>query len=233
MNKLIEIIKSNKKKCLIILIIIILIFILLIYNLINNVKNNNRSIPNKEYVFTEIENSNIQRLPYINIKSQKVDTINDELSDEYFEIISDERNKFDYNYYVEDDILYLFVNIEKYNNDGIILPKYIAYYINTQNGKLYSIEEILDNHNLNFDEIKSKITQKIKETYNKETELGYVEKGFCDFECYLDMRDVNPLNKRLVLSYDGKNFIAYLNYEVETTYYVKENPIKFPSMYEL
>lgn len=233
MNKIIDIMKSNKKKFYIIIAFIILIVIIFIFNIVNTSKNKNKEISNKDYVFTQVENNNKQMLPYINIKGDKIDIINDKISTEYFNIVLNDKNTFTYNYYIEDNILYIFITIEKYNENNIMNPKYIAYYINVDDGTIYNIKDILKKHKIDYNSIESKITKIINSSYVEETELGYVEKGFCDFECYLDIHDISSLNKNMMLSYDGINFKIYLNYTVETIYYVEDNPVEFPHEFEL
>lgn len=232
MENLINIIQTCKKKFYIIAAILILIIIFLIMNSVNN-KKTKKEISNKDYVFTQIENKENQKLPYINIKGEKFDKINDDLYEKFYYVSRNNKNSFNYKYYLDDKILYVFIEILEYNDNGIPNPKYISYYIDIDKKKLYSLEEILNKHNLNIDNLTTIIDKQLNASYEKETELGYVEKGFCDFSCYKDIHDINPINKRVALSFDGKNLKAYLNYNVETIYYVDTNPIEFPHIFDL
>lgn len=231
MNKLINLIKMQKKKFIIIGLFIVLIVIFLCINIINNNRNSNKDFKNKDYVYTQIENNN-SKLPYINIKGAKIEKVNDILYDVFYDVVNDKRNSFNYKYYLDDEILYIFIDIVEYIND-IKNPRYIAYYININTGNLYNVEDILNKHKLTLNDVSQIIDEKLNSSYIEETELGYVEKGFCDFECYKDIHNINPLNKRLSLFYDGKKLIGYLNYMVETIYYVDTNPVEFPHIFKI
>ena len=232
MQNLINIIKTHKKKFYIIGIVLILIVILLLINLSKNKENKNKEIANRNYVFSEIETNENQKLPYINVKGDKIEKINDKLYEDFYMTTSNEENTYNYKYYLDDNLLYVFIEIEEYKND-IKNPRYISYYIDINNGTLYNLEDILKLHDLDINRLTTIIDNKLNSSYVEETELGYVEEGFCDFECYKDIHNINPLNKRIALFYDGEKLTAYLNYTVETIYYVDTNPIVFQNIFEL
>jgi len=232
MQNFINIIKTNRKKVFIICFIIILIIIFLLLNIFKDKKNINKVLERNDYVFTQV-NQNQQKLPYINIRGTIVEKINDELYNMFYTISENENNKYDYKYHIDNNILYLFIKIDQYNSNNVLNPKYISYYIDINKGTLYNVEEILKMHNFNLDKLSNIIDEKLNMAYTQEIELGYVEKGFCDFECYKDIHEINPLQKRIALYFNGKDLIAYLNYNVETIYYTQTNPVEFPHVFKL
>lgn len=232
MENLINIIKTHKKKFYIIGAILILIIVFLLVNFFKNKSNINKTISNKDYVFTQVEKSATQKLPYINVDGEQIEKINDKLYEDFYMTTSDEKNKYDYKYYLDDNLLYIFIEIEEYKNN-IKNPRYISYYIDIDKGTLYSLDDVLKIHDMDMNRLTTIINNELNSSYVEETELGYVEEGFCDFECYKDIHDINPLNKRIALFYDGNKLTAYLNYTVETIYYVDTNPTIFPHIFEL
>lgn len=232
MENLINIIKTHKKKFYIIGAILILIIVFLLVNFFKNKSNINKTISNKDYVFTQVEKSATQKLPYINVDGEQIEKINDKLYEDFYMTTSDEKNKYDYKYYLDDNLLYIFIEIEEYKNN-IKNPRYISYYIDIDKGTLYSLDDVLEIHDMDMNRLTTIINNELNSSYVEETELGYVEEGFCDFECYKDIHDINPLNKRIALFYDGNKLTAYLNYTVETIYYVDTNPTIFPHIFEL
>lgn len=232
MENLINIIKTHKKKFYIIGAILILIIVFLLVNFFKNKSNVNKTISNKDYVFTQVEKSATQKLPYINVDGEQIEKINDKLYEDFYMTTSDEKNKYDYKYYLDDNLLYIFIEIEEYKNN-IKNPRYISYYIDIDKGTLYSLDDVLKIHDMDMNRLTTIINNELNSSYVEETELGYVEEGFCDFECYKDIHDINPLNKRIALFYDGNKLTAYLNYTVETIYYVDTNPTIFPHIFEL
>ena len=232
MENLINIIKTHKKKFYIIGAILVLIIVFLLVNFFKNKSNINKTISNKDYVFTQVEKSTTQKLPYINVDGEQIEKINDKLYEDFYMTTSDEKNKYNYNYYLDDNLLYIFIEIEEYKNN-IKNPRYISYYIDIDKGTLYSLDDVLKIHDMDMNRLTTIINNELNSSYVEETELGYVEEGFCDFECYKDIHDINPLNKRIALFYDGNKLTAYLNYTVETIYYVDTNPTIFPHIFEL
>ncbi len=232
MENLIYIIKTHKKKFYIIGAILVLIIVFLLVNFFKNKSNINKTISNKDYVFTQVEKSATQKLPYINVDGEQIEKINDKLYEDFYMTTSDEKNKYDYKYYLDDNLLYIFIEIEEYKNN-IKNPRYISYYIDIDKGTLYSLDDVLEIHDMDMNRLTTIINNELNSSYVEETELGYVEEGFCDFECYKDIHDINPLNKRIALFYDGNKLTAYLNYTVETIYYVDTNPTIFPHIFEL
>lgn len=232
MENLINIIKTHKKKFYIIGAILILIIVFLLVNFFKNKSNVNKTISNKDYVFTQVEKSATQKLPYINVDGEQIEKINDKLYEDFYMTTSDEKNKYDYKYYLDDNLLYIFIEIEEYKNN-IKNPRYISYYIDIDKRTLYSLDDVLKIHDMDMNRLTTIINNELNSSYVEETELGYVEEGFCDFECYKDIHDINPLNKRIALFYDGNKLTAYLNYTVETIYYVDTNPTIFPHIFEL
>lgn len=232
MENLINIIKTHKKKFYIIGAILVLIIVFLLVNFFKNKSNINKTISNKDYVFTQVEKSATQKLPYINVDGEQIEKINDKLYEDFYMTTSDEKNKYDYKYYLDDNLLYIFIEIEEYKNN-IKNPRYISYYIDIDKGTLYSLDDVLKIHDMDMNRLTTIINNELNSSYVEETELGYVEEGFCDFECYKDIHDINPLNKRIALFYDGNKLTAYLNYTVETIYYVDTNPTIFPHIFEL
>ena len=232
MENLINIIKTHKKKFYIIGAILILIIVFLLVNFFKNKSNVNKTISNKDYVFTQVEKSATQKLPYINVDGEQIERINDKLYEDFYMTTSDEKNKYDYKYYLDNNLLYIFIEIEEYKNN-IKNPRYISYYIDIDKGTLYSLDDVLKIHDMDMNRLTTIINNELNSSYVEETELGYVEEGFCDFECYKDIHDINPLNKRIALFYDGNKLTAYLNYTVETIYYVDTNPTIFPHIFEL
>ena len=107
-NGIIDIIKDNKIKVLIIFIIIVLAIVISILSSNMEKEVENKEFKNSDYIFTKFEKYKDIRCPYINVKSKTISNINGRIMEQYYRLINED-NKMDYIYSINDNILSLLI----------------------------------------------------------------------------------------------------------------------------
>lgn len=230
-----KIILENKGKCIIILIAILgLITIILLNNNLNK-EIEFKNFKNKDYVFTSIEQNKNTKCPNININSDEIDKINNEIIEKYYLVITNKSNKMDYKYSINNNVLSLIITVTNKDAENDIEKKeFISYNIDLNTKKMLKNDELLKMYNLSQSEINNKVYAELRKAYEEEAKDFYIESGECDYDCYLIIHEVDDLNSKLVYYINEKNkILGYLNHELETIYFEKNNYKEFKYEYLL
>lgn len=203
MQVIINLIKENKRKLIIILIVLVLVIGLFV---IFNKKNDNKVYRTESYVFVresyEHDNGLVSELPYINIKGDDFREVNTKLIKKYYEAITVDDRIMTYSLYHNDNIISLIVKIyEKESPDSYPLEVYI-YNIDSEIGILINDNQILQLFGVSSADVEKEIMNELDKYYKYELRKKYIEDN-CDFDCYLSKTNSLPL--------------------VDCSYYVKDN----------
>lgn len=231
---IISIIKDNKFKFLIML--LLLIVIIIIFSLNSNLKKKveNKVFKNSDYVFTKLETNKELKCPYINIKSKTISNINGRIMQQYYKMVN-EKNNMNYTYSINNNILSLLIIITK-KEIGYTArsQEFITYNINLETSKVIKDRDLLSMYELSDDEVVDYVSGELKNSYEIEANEGYIVGEECDFNCYLNMHDIPSISANLVYYVDKNNkLIGYLNHELETIYFDKDDYKEFNYKYIL
>lgn len=206
---ILEFIKLNKKKLLIVLIIVI---VLSIFSFFINKNEKNKIYMSDSYVYTkdsfEHEEGFVSNLPSINVKGDNISNINSELISRYYEIIAIDDMFMDYKYYKNDNLLSLIVNIYYKSSPNAYPYDVLIYNVDIDTGNVLSDEELFNIFNVDSDEISDTIYEELREYYNYEKKNGYFISE-CDFDCYLENLNAMPILENCKYFVKDNNLIAY------------------------
>lgn len=218
-----ERIKNNKIIWLFIL-VISLVIVLISVLIINKNK--------KEIIYTKSKNGD-SSLPYININTDDINKINEQLKSDY-EMIKKYNNE-SYMKYEYDDSDYLSLVVEEgIKQDDYILEKnFYTYNIDTKSKRVLSFDEILNIYNLNYDDVKETIETELKRQYESEVNEGYIDDNECDYQCYLSFRNYKSIDENLTIYKKNDKVYGYLNINHGFIYYSENDYPKVKVVYEL
>lgn len=186
---------------------------------------------NQEYVFTTTTKDKYTKCPYININSKEINKINEEIIYKYYSVIENQYSTMNYEYSINNNVLSLIIKIiNKDSKDDYEKKEYISYSINIKEKQLISNNDLLEKYNLSQIEINNLVYNELKNAYEIESNEMYIEPQECDFNCYLKIHEVDDLETKLVYYIDKNNkMVVYLNHELETVYFDKNDYKEFLS----
>lgn len=172
--------EKSSLKVLIIILIIFLVIALVLFFFNNKNRKAEKAIDGNEYIIVkETEYSKDEtkgKLPLINLKGKEIEDINEEIINNYFDIVNSEYDTYQYEYYVYKDILSLFITITKYDDSEYGNINYYSYNINTKTNEILTTDALIKYLKIDKEEITTTINAKIKDYYltdslNKEISL--------------------------------------------------------------
>ncbi len=201
--------KKNKKRVQFdsnnILIIIILCALLAIIGIIYFYQHQ-KSIDNYQYlkiydeyplVMTRHDNENEQYpivVPYINIDSNEITGVNDEILAYAQSFASKKNNAITYEYNINGSILSLVLKAVNNNTGGDPIVDFKTYNISLEKIKILNADEVLELFDLNYNQVETIIKNKFQNYYKQEVKEGYIDKSICNYECFLSWRGVSTDN---------------------------------------
>ncbi len=212
--------KTNNKPILLLLLSILLIIFIIFYVIVKSYYSNYNYLKEdkKEYlVYTRYNQNNIE-VPYINVKSNNIQSINNEIVNYCNKYSHIENIQISYEYDISGKYLSLIINI--LNEDAEYGPEvnFKTYIIDLKSKKIIKDKELLEMFNVSLDTVSEKIKGQLEEYYNDEVKEGYLEKEECNYECFLKYRDIN-------------NYLDDIEYAIKGGKLVVFKPFKFKSIY--
>lgn len=212
--------KTNNKPIILLLLSILLIIFIIFYVIVKTYYSNYNYLKEdkREYiVYTRYNQNNIE-VPYINVKSNNIQSINNEIVNYCNKYSHIENIQISYEYDISGKYLSLIINI--LNEDAEYGPevKFKTYTIDLKSKKIIKDKELLEMFNVSLDTVSEKIKGQLEEYYNDEVREGYLEKEECNYECFLKYRDIN-------------NYLDDIEYAIKGGKLVVFKPFKFKSIY--
>lgn len=209
--------KSKAKKLLILCIFAIIVII------VNQIYSNYRKnfnylkIDKSEYLVYTRYNQNNKEVPFINIDSNEVKDLNEQIVEFCNTYVNVDDAKIQYEYAINGN--YLSVVIKVINHKQ--LPSKIVfstYNINLKDRSVMTEEDLINYFNVNEDLVYARINNKFIDMYNDEVAQGYIEEGACSYECYLGYRGV-------------EDYLSELNYYIKDGKLVVYKPFIYSSIF--
>lgn len=148
-------------------------------------------------------------VPYINIKSDIVKQVNNEIDEYVDKYINEEKASVLYEYNINGIILSVVVKIIDYKEEYAPEIYFRTYNINLESLNLISDESLLDFFQTNETQISQIIENQFKGYYNDLVDQGYYEPSECDYECFLSYRSVENYTDNLNYYVKNGNLIAF------------------------
>lgn len=162
--------KDYIKLGILLLLILLLIIILLFFN---KKEENLKLFKQYDYVYSSStnysDNEFISELPQININSISANEANKEILDNYYDIATMENSSYSYRYSVYNNILFMLIETNIYDDSQYGNINYKSYYVNIENGNVLSLDDVIKILGLTKNEIDNKISEKYREFYNNDS----------------------------------------------------------------
>ena len=227
---------SNKK----IIIIGIVCFVIVLIGLISYNYYQNNYVYLKEDKFKDIVypiyiRKNIDKtkteVPKINIKSKNIKKVNSKIYEEMGKFLGEKNNTCTYSYEINGDILSLTIEMIDYRDLYVPEFKFRTYNIDLETLKEVSDNELLDLYDVDKKDIEKIIKNKFKYFYKDELKKGYLNENECNYECFLEWRNVNSYMDNLEYYISDGKLYAYKEFSVLSVYgedeYYKEEDFSF------
>ncbi len=183
--------------------------------------NNIKKDKSKYIVYSRYENTNEQypkRIPYININSEPVEAVNDDiqiLCNQYFDI---EKSMIDYEYDINGIILSVVVKILNTETEYAPKPYFRTYNINLDTKKVIANEALLEYFQVNSKTVEKKIQQQFEKFYKEIIMNEYFDPKECNYSCFLKWRDVDNYLDNVTYYVEKGNLIAFKPFVFESIF---------------
>lgn len=187
----------------------VLIFIISLVKIVNKdkVKSSNFIKQSASYTIPGTKISSY--LPTVTIDGADTSSVNSEIKADYDEVVASGNSSFNYQYSINNNYFSLVIIILLVDNQtNYTYPVFKTYNFSLSTNRLVNDNELLAAFNKDEDDVSTTLENKFKEYYQGELKEYYLDKNECDYECFLERREVD--------SYDTDNYL-----------YVENNTLKF------
>ena len=195
---------------------------------------NTKEDKSKYIVYTKYQGGSgdySQYIPYINIKSDVISLVNEDVDLFMEDFKGAEKTAISYEYDISGIILSVVLKAIDYNTEYAPKAYFRSYNIN-----LNTLEVIDDTALLNFfgvteETVNNKIENKFKTYYQELVNESYYAADECDYNCFLRFREVDNYLDNVTYYVENGNLIAYKPYVFHSVYgeeeYFKNKSFKF------
>lgn len=229
---------DNSKK---IPIIIGVSFVLIIIIIVLSVSINNTSAykylkedNNKGLIYTiDYTSNDLYRVevPYVNINGSFGKSINEDIDSYVSDYINSEKLVLSYDYNINGKVLSLVIKVVNYNTKNIPEVYFKTYNINLEDQVLLSDEDLLSIYGLTSEDVEASIENKFNYWFKQVIKKGYINEEECDYDCFLNYRDVENYLDDIAYYIDKGKLVCYKPFVFYSIFgeeaYFKEEDFKF------
>lgn len=208
-------IDSDTKKIMIICLTIFIIIFLIVYVFIRGKDDNYNEIKadkGKYLIYTKYKKINTnypKHVPYINIKGDVISQVNEDI-----DLFADDFKKVNrcilsYEYDISGVILSVVLKAVNYNIEYAPEVYFRSYNINLSTLEVISDEALLDYFETNTANVESMIENKFKYFYQEIVKDNYYQVDECNYECFLNYRNVQNYMDNVSYYVKDGDLIAY------------------------
>ncbi|MBQ2639891.1 MAG: hypothetical protein IJF92_03920 [Bacilli bacterium] len=183
----------------------------------------------KDIVYTIYQRKNNSKsyteVPKINIKSSKIKKINSDIYKTMGKFLGKDTNTSFYSYEINGDILSLVLEMIDYSDPDVPKFSFKTYNIDLEKVEEVSDKELLKIYGINKKYAENKIENKFKYFYKDELKKGYLDKNECDYDCFLEYRNIDSYSSDLEYYVSDSKLYAYKAFDVVSLYH-EENYFK-------
>lgn len=142
-----------------------------------------------EHIVYTRYNQNSKEVPYVNINSSDVKSLNDSIVDYCNNYVNSDDIKIKYEYSINGNYLSLVIKVI---NTKELPAKMLfkTYNVSLKNRTVLTDQDLTDYFKVNNDIVSARIHNRFLEMYKDEVAQGYIEEMECDYTCYLGYRGV-------------------------------------------
>ena len=187
----------------------VLIFIISLVKIVNKDKVKSSNFIKQSASYTIPGTKIFSYLPTVTIDGADTSSVNSEIKADYDEVVASGNSSFNYQYSINNNYFSLVTIILLVDNQtNYTYPVFKTYNFSLSTNRLVNDNELLAAFNKDEDDVSTTLENKFKEYYQRELKEYYLDKNECDYECFLERREVD--------SYDTDNYL-----------YVENNTLKF------
>ena len=209
--------KNNQKeqKQVLIIVVAISIVAMLAYSFHeNNVKNYNYI---KESWFENIiytsyyddRNEYIKEVPHINIKTEQIAEINNQIEAFSNKYTTLNRAIITYDYSITGQVLSVIIKAISYETNYASEAEFISYNINLKTKEVYTQQDILDMYNINAGYVTDRIKNQLQQYHQDIIKEKYYSLQQCNFTCFLKWRNIEDYSKGIAYYISAGKLYVY------------------------
>lgn len=157
-------------------------------------------------------------IPFVNIKGEIGDLINNDIKKVTISFLKNNKNTISYTDEVNGDILSIVLKFVDNSDDYIKKIGFRSYNINLKTQQILSDDDMLKIYNTSIDDVERKIKNQFIKFYNDEVEKGIIPNKECNFDCYLEWRNVKKYTANLNYYINDGKLIVYKAFDVYSIY---------------
>ena len=161
-----------------------------------------------EHIVYTRYNQNSKEVPYVNINSADVKSLNDSIVDYCNNYVNSDDIKIKYEYSINGNYLSLVIKVI---NNKELPSKMIfkTYNVSLKNRTVLTDQDLTDYFKVNNDIVSARIHNRFLEMYKDEVAQGYIEEMECDYTCYLGYRGVTDYLEDINYYIKDGKLVAY------------------------
>lgn len=159
-----------------------------------------------------------KEVPYINMKSDNIKTINSDIQQFGNKYLNIEKSILTYEYNINGQILSVILKAASYENKSYPEVEFLSYNINLETKEVIDDDTLLSYYGLDSNYVSNKIEQQFKSYYSELAKEKYFASQECNFNCFLDARNVSSYLKNIEYYIDGGSLYAYKPFLVVSIY---------------
>lgn len=225
---------DNKKIPIVIGINLVLIILIIVYACLRSNSSYKTIMEDdkKTIVYTSISKKNDDffiNVPYVNIKD--LNSVNEDIDLYVSDFTDNEMVRLTYEYEINGKVLSLVIKAIDYDTDDVPDVHFKTYNINLDTKTLLSDDDMLSLYNVTYDDVYKVIEKKFKYWYKDLIKKEYFDEEECDYESFLENRDVEDYMDNISYYIEEGKLVAYKPFVfysiIGEESYFKEKDFKF------
>lgn len=159
-----------------------------------------------------------KEIPYLNMKSNNMKSINSQIQQFGNKYLNIEKSILNYEYNINGDILSLILKAASYENNNYPEVEFLSFNINLETEEVIDDETLLSYYGIDSNYVSERIEKQFKVYYSELVQEKYFASKECNFNCFLDVRNVKSYLKNIEYYIDGGSLYAYKPFLVVSIY---------------
>ncbi len=211
----------NKNKALFLMVVCFLLIVIIIaYTLLRNYNkdfNYMKEDLSEHIVYTRYK-INKQEVPYVNIKSKSITSVNKDIVTFCNNFKEYEKIQITYDYNINGKYLSLVIKVKTYGVNDWNDVYFHTYNIDLKARSFISEENLLKRFKITDELLEARIHNKFVEYYNDELEQGYLQEEECDYDCYIKYRGFEEYRDDISYYIKDHKLIVYKPFETRSIF---------------
>lgn len=192
---------------------IVIIAVLLLASFIltskNNKKNKISDYVSEQATYKATNTGLTSTLPALTLDSEDAKKINAKIKEEYTATIQKKNTQFTYQASLNKKYISLAIMVNKVENKGYPYTTIKTYNFDKKTGALVDDETLLNEFQTSIDKIAASFENEMKTMYEEEVEGTYLNESECNYDCFLQARNVTNYQDDIHLYVRNNQLVYY------------------------